>query len=85
VAHLPARDDQPKVDFVLTIGTRRVPIEVKYWRRIDPVEDTRGLTAFLERSVHNASFGLLVTLEDDVPLRDPRILTMSLSQLLWLR
>lgn len=85
VAHLPARDDQPEVDFVLTIGTRRVPIEVKYRRRIDPVEDTRGLTAFLERSVHNASFGLLVTLEDDVPLRDPRILTMSLSQLLWLR
>lgn len=85
VAHSPARDAEPEVDFVLTVGTRRVPVEVKYRRRIDAVEDTRGLTAFLERSVHNATFGLLVTLDDDVVVRDPRIVTMSLSSLLWLR
>jgi hypothetical protein len=35
--------------------------------------------------VNNASFGLLVTLDDEVRLRDPRILTLSLSSLLWLR
>lgn len=85
VAHLPARDGEPEVDFVLTIGTRRVPIEVKYRRRIDPVDDTRGLVSFLERSHNNASFGLLVTLEEGVQIRDPRILTLSLSQMLWLR
>lgn len=85
VAHSPARGAEPEVDFVLTIGTRRIPIEVKYRRRIDAVEDTRGLVAFLERSVHNAAFGLLVTLDDDVKLRDPRILPLSLSTLLWMR
>ena len=35
LAHLPARTDQPEVDFVVTIGTKRIPIEVKYHRRID--------------------------------------------------
>ncbi len=30
LAHLPARSDQPEVDFVLTIGTKRIPLEVKY-------------------------------------------------------
>ncbi|MBM4059982.1 MAG: ATP-binding protein [Planctomycetes bacterium] len=85
VAHFPARGIEPEVDFVLTIGTRRVPIEVKYQRRIDPVADTRGLVAFLEKSVYNASFGLLVTLDDDVVIPDPRIVTISLSSLLWMR
>lgn len=85
VAHSPVRGAEPEVDFVLTIGTKRIPIEVKYRRRIDPIEDTRGLVAFLERSVHNAPFGLLVTLDDDVQLRDPRIVPLSLSSLLWLR
>ena len=73
------------MDFVLTIGTRRIPIEVKYRNRIDPHEDTRGLRAFLEKSVYNAPFGILVTLHDDVVVPDPRIVSMSLSTLLWLR
>lgn len=85
VAHFPARGIEPEVDFVLTIGTRRVPIEVKYTRHIDPVADTRGLVAFFEKSVYNASFGLLVTLDDDVVVPDPRIVTISLSSLLWMR
>lgn len=85
VAHFPARSIEPEVDFVLTIGTRRVPIEVKYRRQIDPVADTRGLVAFMEKSVYNASFGLLVTLDDDVVVPDPRIIPISLSALLWSR
>lgn len=85
IAHFPERGIEPEVDFVLTIGTRRIPIEVKYRRRIDPVADTRGLVAFLEKSVYNASFGLLVTLDDDVAIADPRIVTISLSSLLWTR
>jgi predicted AAA+ superfamily ATPase len=85
VAHSPESASEPEVDFVLTIGTRRVPIEVKYRRRIDPVADTRGLVAFLEKSVYNASFGILVTLDDEAGVPDPRIVTMSLSSLLWTR
>jgi len=85
VAHFPTRGTEPVVDFVLTIGTKRIPIEVKYRRRIDPMEDTRGLRSFLEKSVYNAPFGLLVTLEDDVRVLDPRIIPIPLSSFLWTR
>ncbi len=85
VAYFPARGIEPEVDFVLTVGTRRIPVEVKYRRRIDDFEDTRGIRSFLEKTVYNAPFGLLVTLEDGVSVPDPRIVSISLSQLLWLR
>jgi len=85
VAHFPARGPEPEVDFILTIGTRRIPIEVKYRKRIDPLDDTRGLRAFIEKSVYNAPFGILVTLEDEVHIPDPRIIPISLSSFLWTR
>ena len=85
VAYHPARGSEPEVDFVITIGTRRIPVEVKYRRRIDPFEDTRGLRAFLEKTVYNAPLGLLVTLQDGVTIPDPRIVPISLSSLLWMR
>ncbi|MBI2957684.1 MAG: ATP-binding protein [Chloroflexi bacterium] len=85
IAYFPPRGSEPEVDFVVTIGTRRIPIEVKYRRRIDPHQDTIGLRAFLEKTVYNAQFGLLITLEDDVQVSDPRIIPISLSSILWLR
>jgi predicted AAA+ superfamily ATPase len=85
VSHFPERGAEPEVDFILTVGTKRIPIEVKYRRRIDPFEDTRGLRAFIEKTVYNAPFGLLVTLEDDVFLADRRIIPISLSSFLWTR
>ncbi len=85
VAHFPERGAEPEVDFILTIGTKRVPIEIKYRKRIDPYDDTRGLRAFLEKSVYNAPLGILVTLEDRVEVLDPRIIPISLSNFLWLR
>jgi len=85
VAHCPARGPEPEVDFVLTVGTKRIPIEVKYRKRIDPHEDTRGLRAFLEKTVYNAPLGILVTLRDDVKVPDPRIIPISLSSFLWTR
>ncbi len=85
VAHFPGRGAEPEVDFVLVVGTRRIPIEVKYRKYIDPHDDTHGLRAFLEKTVYNAPFGLLVTLQDDVKVHDPRIIPISLSSFLWLR
>ena len=85
VAHFPARGGEPEVDFVLTVGKNRIPLEVKYRRRIDPYGDTEGLRAFMERTVYNAPFGLLVTLLDDVVVPDPRIVALPLSSLLLLR
>jgi predicted AAA+ superfamily ATPase len=85
LAHFPERGAEPEVDFVLTIGEQRIPLEVKYRQLIDPHRDTLGLRAFIEKTVNNAPFGILVTLEDEVEVRDPRIVALPLSSLLLMR
>lgn len=85
VAWFPERGAEPEVDFVITVGDRRIPVELKYQRRIDPNRDTRGLRAFMEKTVYNAPFGLLVTQSDGVTVPDPRIVPISLATFLWLR
>lgn len=85
LAHFPERGAEPEVDFVLTIGERRIPLEVKYQQRIDPHRDTMGLRAFIEKTVYNAPFGILVTMKDEVNIPDPRIVAVSLPSLLLLR
>lgn len=87
LAHLPERGGEPEVDFVLTVGTRRIPLEVKYQAAIDPVRDTRGLVRFMDRDRDRSSFGVLVTREDvgaGLGL-DPRIVALPLSSLMLLR
>lgn len=85
LAHLPERGDEPEIDFVLTIGTRRIPLEVKYQRKVEPLGDTEGLRTFLEKTVNNAPVGILVTLTDTDVVTDPRIVCLPLSSLLLLR
>jgi predicted AAA+ superfamily ATPase len=85
VAHLPARGGNPEVDFVLTIGTKRIPVEVKYTRRLDQLADTEGLRTFIETAVNNAPFGLLITLTDSAQVHDPRIVSLPLATLMLLR
>ena len=84
VAHFPEGGAEPEVDFVLTVGEQRIPVEVKYRRRIDHT-DTRGLRAFVEKSHYNAPFGLLVTQTDEAGSDDPRIISLPLSSLLLMR
>jgi predicted AAA+ superfamily ATPase len=83
-AHFPERAAEPEIDFVLTVGEQRIPVEVKYRSRIT-WEDTRGLRSFVERSVYNAPFGVLVTLTDEPATDDPRLVSLPLSTLLLLR
>jgi hypothetical protein len=85
VAHFPERPTEPEVDFVLTIGEKRIPAEVKYRRRIDPHRDTLGLRSFLEKTHYNAPFAVLVTMLEDVEVPDPRIVPVSLRSLLLAR
>lgn len=85
VAHFPERGTDREVDFVLTVGGTRIPVEVKYQRRIDPFRDTLGIRSFLEKSLNNAPFGILVTQDDSGTLDDPRIITLSLSTFMMLR
>lgn len=85
IAHFPERGTDREVDFVLTVGAQRVPVEIKYQRRIDPLRDTLGIRSFLEKSVNNASFGLLVTQDDTGTVDDPRIVSLPLSTFMLLR
>lgn len=85
LAHFPERPTEPEVDFVLTIGEHRIPLEVKYRQRIDPHRDTVGLRSFLEKTHYNAPFGVLVTMRDDTSIPDPRVVPISLASLLLMR
>lgn len=85
VAHYPKRKTDQEVDFVLTVGDRRVPVEVKYQRRIDPARDTLGIRSFLEKTVNNATFGILITQDDGAAMEDPRIVALPLSTFMLLR
>jgi predicted AAA+ superfamily ATPase len=85
LAWFPERGAEPEVDFVITVGVQRIPMEIKYRRRIDGNRDTLGLRAFIEKSVNNAPFGLLITLTDDISVDDPRIVALPLSSLLLMR
>jgi len=85
LAHFAQRATEPEVDFVMTIGETRIPLEVKYRRHIDPHRHTLGLRSFLEKAHYNAPFGILVTMDDQVCITDPRIISISLRSLLLLR
>jgi len=85
VAHFPERPTEPEVDYILTVGDKRIPLEVKYRRRVDPLRDTVGLRSFVEKSHYNAPFGIIVTMNDDVSIADPRIHAISLPSLLLMR
>jgi predicted AAA+ superfamily ATPase len=85
IAHFPERHGEPEADFVLTIGVKRIPIEVKYQARIDPLRDTEGLRSFIEKAINNAPFGLLITQGDSSGVVDPRVVALPLSSLMLLR
>lgn len=84
VAHFPERSREPEVDFILTIGEQRIPVEVKYRRKIDH-HDSLGLRSFVDKPHYNAPFGVLVTLGEEQASDDPRIVSLPLSSLLLLR
>jgi predicted AAA+ superfamily ATPase len=84
VAHFPACSTEPEVDFVLTVGVQRIPVEVKYRHRVE-VRNTTGLRSFIEKPHYNAPFGILVTLLDESASDDPRIVSLPLSSLLLMR
>ena len=83
VSHQPAGARIPEADFVLTVGDQRIPVEIKYQRRID-ARDTAGLRAFMERTVNRAPFGLLISREETPDLNVPKVVAMPLSTLMLL-
>jgi len=61
VAWWPERTGEPEIDFVVSIGMQRVPIEVKYRHGEPTKDDFAGIEAFCAKPHYNAAFGLLVT------------------------
>jgi predicted AAA+ superfamily ATPase len=84
LAHFPARPAEPEVDFILTVGTHRIPLEVKYQSTIDEQVDTAGLRAFMDRAVNQAPFGVLVT-RAETQVSDARIVALPLPSLMLMR
>jgi predicted AAA+ superfamily ATPase len=82
VAHLPERGGEPEVDYIITIGEHRIPLEIKYRRALDSLRDTLGLRIFLEKAHNNAPFGLLISRDNDARVDDPRIVCLPLKSLL---
>jgi predicted AAA+ superfamily ATPase len=86
LAHLPQRGTKREVDFIMTIGTRRIPVEVKYQNVIDPNRDIEGVQAFMDVKANNSPLALLITRHDAVPaIRDPRIIPISLPTFMMIR
>ena len=85
VAWRPERSGKPEIDYVLTVGDRRIPIEVKYQARLDPHRDTAALRGFLDQLGPRAPLGVVVTRGDQPTVDDPRIVTLPLASLLLLR
>jgi len=75
---------EPEIDFVLTIGLRRIPVEVKYRRRQSRSADMAGLKWFCGEAKYNAPFGLLITQELSGSL-DETIVALPAYALLSLR
>ncbi len=84
LAHRPARGQVSEIDFVIVLGLKRIPMEVKYQRRIDSRRDTIVLRAFLDQQVNDAPFAVLLT-QTDADVDDPRIVALPLASLMLLR
>ncbi|MCC6809350.1 MAG: ATP-binding protein [Deltaproteobacteria bacterium] len=85
IAHVPERGGDAEIDFVITVGTRRIPIEVKYQATPDPVRDVAGLRSFVRRTVNNAPFGVVITQSDTDIDFGPDIVALPLSSMMLLR
>lgn len=60
---LPERPKKPEVDVVLSIGMRRIPIEVKYRKKVVKHDQLEGIRTFCKTPHLGADFGLVVTRE----------------------
>jgi predicted AAA+ superfamily ATPase len=83
LSHLPAAGREPEVDFVLTIGDHRIPIEVKYRNKIKS-EHFKGIRAFIDKPINRAPFGLLIT-KNATQSPDEGVVAIPLKHLLILR
>lgn len=69
----PPRPKEPELDFVLTIGTSRIPVEIKYRRGRVGDDALTGIDAFCTKAAYAAPFGLIVTQTTEGPVGENAI------------
>jgi predicted AAA+ superfamily ATPase len=84
VAHVPGKTDVDEIDYVLTVGDHRIPVEVKYRRRLSG-KDFAGLAGFLDQRANSAPLGLMVTRDFGYQSLDPRVICVPLQAMLMIR
>ena len=80
ISWLPRRGEEPELDFVLTIGLKRIPVEAKYCR-CRHAGDSAGIRWFCDQAKYNAPFGLLVTQELSGPQNEKVIAVPAYAML----
>ncbi len=80
----PARPNEPEVDFVLTLGAARIPVEVKYRRGGPGGIDCAGIEAFCGKAAYAAKFGLIITQTAEGPVGE-NVIAIPASSFLLLR
>lgn len=80
----PQRSNEPEIDFILTLGLQRIPIEVKYRRGKPKSADLTGMKSFCRQAKYNGPFGLLLT-QDFTGLLDENIVAIPAYAFLALR
>ena len=73
LAWFPERKNEPEVDFVITIGTRRIPIEIKYRRGTLQNKDLHGIQSFCSKKQYEAPFGLIISQDTFRKINDSAI------------
>jgi predicted AAA+ superfamily ATPase len=82
VTYLPATPQNREVDFILTAGDHRIPVEIKYQTSPDPVRDVAALEQFMAKKSNRAPIGILVTRDDAGGNFGPNIIALPLKSLL---
>lgn len=62
ISWFPATSSEEEIDFILTIGLKQIPVEVKYRRSIK-AEDAAAVRSFVSQPKYNAPFGIVITQE----------------------
>ncbi len=73
LAWFPKRHDEPEIDLVLTIGTGRIPVEVKYRRDAPEKRELAGIDPFCSKPAYAAEFGLVITQTTEGPIKEQAI------------
>jgi predicted AAA+ superfamily ATPase len=84
VSWFPERAKEPEVDLVLTIGTGRIPVEIKYRRSKPDKAALAGIESFCAKSAYAAPFGIIVSQTTEGPIGDTA-LAVPASTFLLLR